>query len=241
MAHLPARAAPLHARPREPAARLVPRTRDRGPAVAREAPSRRHVHGRRHRGLPVLAPSVGDRRLRLARPGKVGTQGVLRHLEPQTRLRRRAPARPAEDCRAGPAGQEGRIPAWLPRHRGRRCEPADLLRARRRPRPTRRNGRSTGHRAGRTDGQHERGHHPDRCLERGQGGASPGRVDRTSIPGSDRHPLLRYHALQGLPVTRAPDALRGGTRLRDAAGDRQQRPLLGPDREDRIPGTTACL
>ena len=173
--------------------------------------------------------------------GQVGGQGVLRHLEPRTRLRRRAPARPAADRRAGPAGREGRIPARLPRHRGRRPEPADLLRARRRPRPTRRNGQGTSHRAGRTDGQHERGHDPGRGLGRGQGRAHPGRADRTAIPGGDRYPLLRHHALQDLPVTRAPDALRGGARLRDAARDRQQRPLLGPDRQHRAARTAARL
>src|SRR6185369_5663741 len=51
-------------------AHLVPRTRNRGPAVAREAPSRRHVRGRRRRGLPVPASPVGDRRLYLAGNGK---------------------------------------------------------------------------------------------------------------------------------------------------------------------------
>ena len=54
-------------------------------------------------------------------------------------------------------------------------------------------------------------------------------LDRSSIPGGYRHPLLRYHALQELPVKRTPHALRGGTRLRDVARDRPQRPLLGPD------------
>ncbi len=101
--------------------------------------------------------------------------------------------------------------------------------------------RSTGRRAGRADGQHERGHHPGRGLGRGQGRAGPGRADRTAIPGGDRHPLLRHHALQGLPVTRAPDALRGGARLRDAARDRQQRPLLGPDRQHRAARTAPRL
>ena len=64
MAHLPARAVPLHARPLEPAAHLVPRTRHRGPAVAREAPSRCDLLGQRCRDRRVPAAPVGDRRQR---------------------------------------------------------------------------------------------------------------------------------------------------------------------------------
>ena len=37
---------------------------------------------------------------------------------------------------------------------------------------------------------------PVERLGRGQGGAHPGRADRTAIPGGDRHPLLRDRALQ---------------------------------------------
>ena len=115
VAHLPARAVPLHAWPREPVARLVPRTRDRRPAVAREAPSGRHLLGQRCRDLPVPAAPVGHRRLCLAWKRQVSGEGVLRHVEPPTRLRRCASARAAEDSRTYPAGAEGWLPARLPR------------------------------------------------------------------------------------------------------------------------------
>ena len=94
--------------------------------------------------------------------------------------------------------------------------------------------------AGRTS-QHERGHDPGRCLGGRQGGAHPGRADRPSIPGGHRHPLLRDGAVQELPVEGAPAAVRNGPRLRDAARDRQQRHLLGPDRQHRAARTAARL
>ena len=63
--------------------------------------------------------------------GQVGSgQGILRHLEPRTRLRRRPPARPAEDRlrEYGQIEKAGYRPIGYHVDRGRWPQPADLLR-----------------------------------------------------------------------------------------------------------------
>ena len=69
--------------------------------------------------------------------------------------------------------------------------------------------RELGALAGRPGHQHQRGHGAAWRVEPGQVGASPRRAHRAAVPGRHRDALLRDHPLQELPVSRAPDAVRG--------------------------------
>ena len=104
------------------------------------------------------------------------------------------------------------LPARLSRHRGRRPEPADLLPGDRRPWRAR---RAAGQlrRAGRPAANTNTDTLP---VESGTWSrpSDPGRAHRTPVPGGYRHPLLRHHPVQDLPVPGAAAALRGGAGFR---------------------------
>ena len=165
--------------------------------------------GQRRRDLPLPEAPVGNGRLRLAAARKLRGEGVLRVFEPGARRRGCAPAGQAGDSRAHPAGGEGRIRARLPRDRGRRAEPAYLLRAGRRAWQARRDRPGTGRPAGRPHYEHQRGHSAAWRMGPGQVGASAGRAHRAPVPGRYRDELLRHDALQELPVARTAHAMRG--------------------------------
>ena len=71
--------------------------------------------------------------------------------------------------------------------------------------------------------------------------AHPRGLTERQVPGGHRDAFLREHPLQGLPVTRAVPALRGGAGFRGAERGSQQRHLLGPDRHHRAAGPAARL
>ena len=84
VARLPARTAPLHARPGQPNARLVPRARHRVPAVATTSACRRVLYSAGPDEISLFLRHLWatDGCVTVARADD-GAQGLLRHLQPE--------------------------------------------------------------------------------------------------------------------------------------------------------------
>ena len=178
-------------------------------------------------------------------PGQVGGQGVLRHLQPRARLRRRAPAGPASG--SSRASGRSRRPATSPattsswptaRACGRFCERVGVHG--RRGETARQLAAALAGRTVNTNVDTI----PVEVWERRQGGAHPGRADRAAIPGGDRHPLLRRpRSTRACPSTGAPDAVRRRSSAprrcaRSPAATSTGTGSSASSRSDRSPSTT---